>query len=117
MLFRSHPALRHDGWQVALERGPLVYCLEEVDNGADLAALALPHTATLTESYEPGILGGCTVIRGTAVRRGMIASPDRTTEQLYGSNPPRESVPFVAVPFALRSNRDAGEMRVWIAEV
>ncbi|MFW5743866.1 MAG: glycoside hydrolase family 127 protein [Spirochaetota bacterium] len=121
----AHPAVRQDGWQVALERGPIVYCLEQADNGADLADLALPADAALRAEYERDLLGGCTVVRGTAVRRGGAdGGPTRRAADtgspagspLYGPPATRHDVAFTAVPFALRANRGPGEMRVWIAE-
>lgn len=119
----AHAAVRQDGWQVALERGPVVYCLEQADNGADLADLALPADAALSADFEADLLGGCTVVRGTAVRRGGTADagPDRRgaaggEAPLYGPPAAPREVPFTAVPFALRANRGPGEMRVWIAE-
>lgn len=119
----AHAAVREDGWQVALERGPIVYCLEQADNGADLADLALPPDARLRADFEADLLGGCTVLRGTALRRGGADAPEPDRRgaaagvaPLYGAPAARRDVRFTAVPFALRANRGAGEMRVWIAE-
>ncbi len=121
----AHEAVRDAGWQVALERGPLLYCAEGVDNGEALADLALPGEAALTAEHRDDLLGGCAVIRGSAVRRaaptaGSGAPADRRgtpTAPLYASRPGRREVPFTAVPFALRNNRGVCEMRVWLAEV
>lgn len=44
----SHPLVRANAGKVALQRGPLVYCLEQADNGANLHELALPKMAELT---------------------------------------------------------------------
>lgn len=94
--------------RVALQRGPLVYCLEEVDNGPALDALALPAGGWATD-WEPELLGGCVVIRGPAQRAVSWS------DGLYRTDPPAaEEVSFQAVPFALRMNRGDGEMRVWL---
>jgi hypothetical protein len=116
----AHPEVRQDGWQVALERGPVVYCMEGIDNGHNLAELALPAKAELTASFEEEVLGGCTVVRGEAVRRGLGGGrgPAPGAERpLYGSEVERTTVAFTAIPFALRANRGACEMRVWLKEV
>ncbi len=108
----ANTAVRDNGWQVALERGPIVYCVEEIDNGAELADLALPADAQLDSTFDAAMLGGCTVVKAAAVRHD--SSP---RAPLYGGPGDRRSVGLTAVPFALRANRGVGEMRVWIAEV
>ena len=44
-----HPSIRQTAGQIALQRGPLVYCLEEVDNGARLANVCIPESSELTD--------------------------------------------------------------------
>jgi hypothetical protein len=88
----------------------VVYCLEEPDNGADLAALSLPRTAALTARHDPALLGGCVVIEGQSVR----VQPGRS---LYTVTPPQtETRSLRAIPYGLWANRGEGEMRVWIQE-
>lgn len=104
----ARAAVSDDAGRVALQRGPLVYCLEEVDNGADLEALSLPWNAELTAAYRPDLLGGVTVIEGQADRL-------RDRPELYAFGPvENDRVPFVAVPYALWGNRGVGEMIVWL---
>ncbi|MFW5775743.1 MAG: glycoside hydrolase family 127 protein [Spirochaetota bacterium] len=112
----AHPAVRQTGWQVALERGPIVYCVEEIDNGPDLAQLALPAEAKLSASYEPDLLGGCTILRAEGVRRDVTTPEAPADAPLYRTSAQRRRSQITAVPFALRTNRGSGEMRVWIAE-
>ncbi|HND61227.1 MAG TPA: glycoside hydrolase family 127 protein [Opitutaceae bacterium] len=96
--------------RVALQRGPVVYCLEEPDHGDNLAAVALPRDAALTARTDPGLLGGCVVIEGQGQRTQRSA-------QLYQASTPA-TVPQAlrAIPYALWANRGEGEMRVWINE-
>jgi len=96
--------------QVALQRGPVVYCVEEADNGPQLAALSLPRASELVARPAPELLGGCVVIEGMA-RRTLPG------EKLYSSEPAAQrAVPLRAVPYALWANRGEGEMRVWLRE-
>jgi DUF1680 family protein len=107
---RADPRVAADAGCVALQRGPLVYCLEQADNGPDLAALSLPRDAILRERFDPALLGGCVVIEG----EGLRAQPGAA---LYSAEPPRTiAAPLRAVPYALWANRGEGEMRVWIRE-
>ena len=107
----SHPSIRHDVGRVALQRGPVVYCLEEADNGSDLNAVALPRTARLTARIDRKLFGGVPVITSRATRLA------RNSTGLYPTEPPRTvSAPIKAIPYFLWANRDEGEMIVWIRE-
>jgi DUF1680 family protein len=95
---------------VALQRGPVVYCIEEPDNGANLAALALPRASELTLRADASLLGGCVVIEGRGTRVKNQAS-------LYSTAAPEiETLSLRAIPYGLWANRGEGEMRVWIRE-
>lgn len=96
--------------QVVLQRGPIVYCLEEADNGPNLAALSLPRAAALAARFAPDLLGGCVVVEGEAQRVAPGAA-------LYSMDEPAFwAARFRAVPYALWANRGEGEMRVWLRE-
>ncbi len=96
--------------QVALQRGPVVYCVEEIDHGRPLAVLSLPRTAAIEARFDAELLGGCVVLEGGAVRT-------TTAETLYSTAMPMTTtVPLRAVPYALWANRGEGEMRVWLRE-
>lgn len=112
----AHPNVRHDAGCIALQRGPIVYCVEEVDNGANLANLVIPRSAQLTGSVDSSLFGGVGVITGEALRSeptqwaGGLYQPQRDLQ--YSSEP----VPFKAIPYSLWANREPGEMRVWLRE-
>lgn len=107
---RANPAIAEVAGQVALQRGPVVYCVEEIDNGPRLSALVLPPAAAPVARWDAGLLGGCLVIESPAQREEMGAS-------LYSTVPPaRRAVTLRAVPYALWANRGEGEMRVWLRE-
>lgn len=54
----ANPAVRADTGKVALMKGPLVYCLEEVDNGDNLASIYVSSNQTIQESYSDNLLQG-----------------------------------------------------------
>ena len=109
----ANPRVRMDCGKVALQRGPVVYCLEEADNGAELADILLPRDTELTAEYRPRLLGGAVVIRGKALRRSTADWDDR----LYRAGRSKaKEVDILAVPYALWANRKSGEMMVWIRE-
>ena len=104
--------------RIALQRGPLVYCFEEVDNDGPLETLVLPRSATLETRFEPGLLGGIVTISGSAMRVKQTMTgflPDLTG--LYGMHTPQHSrVRFKAVPYYAWDNRTSGDMAVWMRE-
>ena len=108
----ADPRVQANRGRVALRRGPIVYCLESADNGPDLDALTLPREAEITAQFEPDLLGGVVVLRGTARR----PSSD-TKSVLYRTEPPRsEPTAITAIPYSAWDNRAPGEMLVWIRE-
>ncbi|RKX28254.1 MAG: glycoside hydrolase family 127 protein, partial [Verrucomicrobia bacterium] len=106
----AHPSVRQDCGMVALQRGPIVYCLEACDNGPDLADLSLPDRSKL--HLKKRDIAGCKIptIEAEARRR------DRRgwTGSLYRSDPsPLRKAKIRAVPYFMWDNRgDGGEMRV-----
>ncbi|MGG4144059.1 beta-L-arabinofuranosidase domain-containing protein [Paenibacillus algorifonticola] len=109
----AHPLVRANAGKVALQRGPVVYCLEEADNGAALSHIALPEQAALAAHFKPDLLGGIVVIEGQAVRGEQPGSSQR----LYESRKRGEHACSIrAIPYYAWANRGEGEMAVWIRE-
>jgi DUF1680 family protein len=123
----ADPQVTADLGKVALQRGPLVYCLEGVDNDGALDELALPRSSTLETRFEPDLLGGVVTIRGDALRiipepfQGLVTSAGSNSELpqgLYITEPPVYShTHFKAVPYFAWDNREEGDMAVWVREV
>ncbi|HRL12867.1 MAG TPA: glycoside hydrolase family 127 protein [Aggregatilineales bacterium] len=111
-----HPMIRHDAGQVALQRGPIVYCLEQVDNGPRLANVTLPPDAPLTTAFDENLLGGAAVIYGMAQRVEPGDWPGGLYQPGGAADLQRTPFAFRAIPYYLWANRDPGEMRVWIRE-
>lgn len=109
----ANPNVGSDCGRVALLRGPVLYCLEEVDNGPQLNDIALPRSAKLRAKFEAGLLGGVAALVGRGVRR----DGSRWAERLYQDGRSKtKSVPIKAVPYCVWDNRKAGEMLVWVRE-
>ncbi len=108
----ANPRVKENVGKVALQRGPIVYCLEGTDNGGRVRHLTLPRNAELHAEHRPDLLGGVTVIRGTVLATGGEGWDD----DLYRHAAEAESAEFVAVPYYAWDNREAGEMVVWLPE-
>lgn len=107
----AHPAVRADLGRVAIARGPLIYCAEEVDNAADLNALILPSDVAAARTTPMPELGGAVAIELPARREEWRQRDGK----LYDSRPPGFTETTARlVPYHLWDNRDPGEMLVWI---
>jgi len=106
----ANPQVRADAGKTAIVRGPLVYCMEECDNGANLPAVSADTEADLTEE-KSDLFGGCIVVKGS----GKRICEDSWQGGLYGDVKPQyEDTHFTAVPYAYWNNRGEGEMLVWM---
>jgi uncharacterized protein len=94
-----------DRGRVALERGPIVYAAEWVDNpNGKVRNLMLPAGARLTAEFQPSLLNGVTVVKGRATALAYDAQGKLLrTEQ-----------PFTAIPYYAWANRGKGQMLVWL---
>ena len=105
----AHPMLEENAGRMVLRRGPLLYCLEGVDNGPMLSSLVIPeHQDFRTEPVAglPGVMG----LTGKAWRESRV-DPDA----LYAPDTPvREETVFHAVPYALWQNRGTSSMLLWV---
>ncbi|MCB7069773.1 glycoside hydrolase family 127 protein [Caldibacillus sp. 210928-DFI.2.22] len=110
---RANPKVRENIGKLALQRGPIIYCIEEIDNGENLPSIYLARDSELRAKYEEDLLGGIVTITADAYR----LNEETWGEELYLSQlPERKKVEIKAIPYYAWCNRDPGEMLVWINE-
>ncbi len=112
---RADPRVRADYGKVALQRGPIVYCLEETDNGPNLHMITLPPEAALSTTERPDMLGGIVAVRAS----GRVSSGGVPAAGLYrnGARPAAtEEKQLLFIPYYSWANREPGEMTVWVQE-
>ncbi|MEX2120041.1 MAG: beta-L-arabinofuranosidase domain-containing protein [Pirellulales bacterium] len=102
----ADPRVAANRGRVALQRGPVVYCLEGADNADRVRGLCLPREARLSESFESDLLGGVVVLRGEALAVSRGEDGELATEPFN----------FTAVPYSTWDNRRPGPMVVWLPE-
>ncbi len=95
----AHESVEDCRGKVALERGPIVFCAEGVDNDGRVLGLALSDAAEFSAEFRPELLGGVMTLQGEAV----------------GATGAGKSRPFQAIPYYAWAHRGAGEMTVWFA--
>lgn len=108
----ANPNVLQARGKVALRLGPLIYCLEQPDNQADVDGIILPADAALTQHFDPALLGGVTVIRGD----GGIQTSGGWGNELYRPVKPvkTKAVAINAIPYCVWGNRGHEKMKVWI---
>jgi len=88
----AHRKVKGHAGKSALTRGPLVYCLESVDNpNVDIFTAQL-DTSSLHDEFVPDLLDGCVVIHGKTM----------------------DGKPLKFIPYFLWANRGESQMTVWV---
>ena len=117
-LVQANPLVREDAGRVAVERGPLVYCIESVDQpglgslfDAELAAPAEPFR----EEFQANLLDGIGRLR----HRGVVAEKPFEDEPLYqaaagAAHPLFKPAELVFIPYYAWANRGQDAMEVWV---
>jgi DUF1680 family protein len=92
-----NPLVQENQGRLALQRGPIVYCLEQADNPSGVFDLALARGGRLTAQYEADLLGGVVVLEGSAVRMSAEQSvPSSKTAQISAERPESQLQPLTA---------------------
>lgn len=113
MRIKANPNVREDEGKVAIQRGPIVYCLEEVDNGKNLNNIVLPTDSKFEIKKDKDLNDVC-VIETDAFREKY----DDWNDELYKSDVKvsYEKTRIRFVPYFVWANRTPGEMEVWVRE-
>jgi uncharacterized protein len=101
----SRPEVKQDVDRVALQRGPLVYCVEGADNDNQAWNLILPDQATFQTTYQKDLLEGITIIQ-------FDAPTVRISDD--GQSVKTEVKKITAIPYYSWCNRGQNQMQVWL---
>lgn len=102
----SHPQIKTNAGKVALQRGPIVFCLEGHDNDGKVLNLTIPDDAKLKAEYRPDLLNGVVVLTGKG---------HTTKRMLDGGVVTASAKPFMAIPYYAWAHRGRSQMTVWPA--
>ncbi len=107
----AHPQVSEDVHRIAIQRGPLVYCVEQADHDTPLNLLRLDAASLLDAAWDDELLGGMVVVQGDVFAEQALDWQDT----LYRHDPPaRVPVKLRAIPYFAWDNREPGAMRVWL---
>ena len=112
---RAHPKARACAGKVAVRRGPVVYCMEQKDNGENLNLIKLISNGEFTLESGNGLPDGIVSIRADAVRENEDSWDEY---ELYRDGSANAETPVKAlfIPYYAWNNRGDGEMLVWVRE-
>ena len=96
--------VKDDIGKVALQRGPLIYCAEWIDNGGKAANMIIPDNAKFTTEYKPGLLNGVVILKSNIP--AVVVSND-------GNSVSTSNKEFIAIPYYAWAHRGKGEMMIW----
>ena len=113
-LMEAHPLVEEARNQVAIQRGPVVYCVESHDLPVDirLEDVVIPDDASFATEFRRDFLGGVAELQCQA----MVRSPSDWSNRLYQprKQAPLKSFPLRLIPYYAWANRGKSEMSVWM---
>ena len=112
---KSYPHVMNNFGKIAIKRGPIIYCIEQVDNlDFDVWDLTVNTEGKMKSEFRKDILNGVVIVQG----EGMVLDHKAYGTNLYvpyksirNENKP---VNFVAIPYYTWANRKPGPMITWI---
>ena len=113
-IMEADPRVREDIGKVAVTRGPMVYCLEEADNGTDLHLLTL-DCGKEAETEEFTVAGEQVI---AVVMDGFRQQVQTSRKGLYHplKTAVKEPVKLRFIPYYVWANRGENEMTVWVRQ-
>lgn len=108
----ANPHVVADLGRVAIQRGPIVYCLEDVDNPQGVRKVLLTPEGAFETYYDADLLGGVVVVEGN----GLVYDDADWAKDLYRPLKTAQPKPvrLRAVPYSTWDNRESGGMVVWV---
>jgi len=108
----AHPNVRDCVGKVAIQRGPIVYCLEEVDNKVPLHQVVLPEESQFHAIYQETLLDGVVKL----IARAIVYDDEKNADLYRTEKPKLTECQVQAIPYFAWDNRAPGSMAVWIRE-
>ncbi|RNL55736.1 glycoside hydrolase family 127 protein [Pedobacter jejuensis] len=98
----ANEQLVDDKGKISLQRGPLMFCGESIDNDGVIASIKIPSNAKFTANFSPDILNGIIKLKTPAINSLSSVA--------------QKNVELTVIPYYAWANRGKGEMSVWFAE-
>jgi uncharacterized protein len=118
-VIEANPHVVEDAGRVAVQRGPLVYCLEQLDqpSGVALADVALDlgrkTAGEFHSEFKSDLLGGVVVLQHPGASLEFGSAHDALYSTYRADAPKSNPVPLTFIPYYAWANREATAMQVW----
>jgi len=118
-VLEANPQVADDTGRVAIQRGPLVYCMEEIDQpeGVSITDLAVSPGPAPDKQFQSelknDLLGGVVVLRHSGVAYDQSASRNALYSRYNSRQLQSRKVPLTFIPYYAWSNRQQTAMQVW----
>lgn len=99
--------VKNDIGKIALQRGPVMYCAEWIDNNGKASNIIIPPNTTFANEYRADLLNGVEILKADVP--AILIDPK-------GENLHTEKQHFMAIPYYAWANRGKGEMMIWFPE-
>lgn len=101
----ANPQVRYDKGLLAMERGPILYALESIDQKRDyIFDIVIPRDSKIESHFEKNLLNGVVVLEGNAFAVEKDSASGKVIEK---------PLTFKAIPYSTWNNRGIGQMVVW----
>lgn len=101
----ANPQVRYDKGLLAIERGPILYALESIDQKRDyIFDIVIPRDSKIESHFEKNMLNGVVVLEGNAFAVEKDSASGKVIEK---------PLTFKAIPYSTWNNRGIGQMVVW----
>jgi DUF1680 family protein len=115
---QANPAVAEDTGSVAVQRGPVVFCMEQLDQARltpeQFPLLSANLTGATSAQYTPDLLDGVVVL----THEGLLESAEASAALYEPATPSdrnkRHKTSLRLVPYYAWANREPSEMKVWI---
>ncbi|MBS1487386.1 MAG: glycoside hydrolase family 127 protein [Bacteroidetes bacterium] len=104
---KARPEVKQNTDRVALQRGPLVYCVEGADNKGKAWNIILPAKTTFTTTFQKDLLGGVETIQFQAPTIQLASDGQSVTTEIKT---------VMAIPYYAWCNRGQNQMQVWLPQ-
>lgn len=111
---KANPKVRANAGKFTIQRGPVVYCIEEADNGANLSAISIDKDAEVNIVHDESLPKDAAVLMVEGFRDKDWESGERLYQSISDCMQEEEKISVKAVPYCMWGNRGQGEMLVWI---
>lgn len=104
-MVKATDSIKMDINKIALQRGPLMYCVEQLNSDSGKKVFIIPNKVTFNSSFEKNLLNGVVVLKAE-VPFLKVAADGKSIDTTQGE--------ITAIPYYSWANRGLSEMNVWL---